>query len=314
MESAKKKILCIDDEEWIRKLLMDSLAKAGYDPLYCEHGQKAFDILETFAADLIITDINMPIMDGFKFLQKFRTIPKYKIIPVLILSTQGRNEDIIKGLKLGADNYVMKPFSPSVLIEHIQNTFNIATKYSLSNPLTGLPGNHMISDYINDRLAQKQVFAFCYLDLDNFKAYNDYYGFDRGDKVLLYTSSLMRTIFSNDTKNFIGNIGGDDFVVVTPINKFKVLLDGMIKEFDKRIKEFYSSKDALKGYIAGTDREGYIKKFSLISLSIGVVKTDSKKYNSILDLSDAAVEVKKKAKAILGSNYFVNRRESCSII
>jgi len=177
------------------------------------------------------------------------------------------------------------------------------------NPLTGLPGNVLISKFTNELLAQQKQFYFCYIDLDNFKVYNDYYGFDKGDKVILYTADCLKKIFGTDKNNFIGHIGGDDFVLILQSEDFEIHLKNFIKEFDEGIKQFYKPNDIRIGGIIAEGRDGVKKKYGFVSLSIGVVPTANHKFHSIFQISDTAVMVKKKAKSIPGSNYYIDKRK-----
>ncbi len=303
-----KKILVIDDDELIRKNLTENLSADGHRVVCAVNGQDAFDKLKAFRADLVILDLEMPVMNGFEFLQTFRKRPEYNVVPVIVLSGKNTPAEIVRALKLGAANYILKPSAPSVISRHIQTTFEITSKYADLNPLTGLPGNHVIALQVNQKLSKNDKFAFCYADLDNFKAYNDFYGFEKGDKVLLYTADILRKTLGILEDTFIGNIGGDDFVIIMPIDNFEKHLKSFIKAFDSGIKAFYETKDYMAGAISVMNRDGQIKEFPIISVSIGIVPSTTNTYYSILDISDAAVEVKKKAKSLTGSHYYIDQR------
>jgi len=146
--------------------------------------------------------------------------------------------------------------------------------------------------------------------LDNFKVYNDSYGFDKGDKVLLYTADCLKKLFGADKNNFIGHIGGDDFVVILQNEDFEAQLKNFITQFDSGIKQFYSPNDIRAGGITGKGRDEISRKYGFVSLSIGVVPSANQPFHSIFEISDVAVMVKKKAKAMAGSNYYVDKRSS----
>ncbi len=304
----KKKILLVDDDRPIIQLIAKKIEGPDYETRLAENGQDAFGQLDDYSPDLVLLDLNMPVMDGFAFLKKFRALPEHGVTPVIVFSALRGNDDISKAFDYGADNYIVKPAKPDVVRTHIENTFNVITKFSSLNPLTKLPGNDAITEEVNKRLYRKHAFAFCYIDLDNFKAYNDYYGFERGDQVLLHTAKTVRKTAGRKPGNFIGHIGGDDFVALLDINEFETQLQEMITLFDEGIVEFYTGDDRQRGFIETADRQGETKRFGFVSLSIGVVRTDSNEFHSLVDISDSAIEVKKKAKSMQGSHYYVDQR------
>ncbi len=315
MKEIKKKILIIDDDKWIGKLLIDNLSKADFEPVYAENGKAAFELLKNYRPDLIILDIQMPVMNGYEFLEQFRSKMEYRTIPVIILSAKGNSEDIVKGLKYGADNYVVKPFNPSVIISHINNIFRITASYSSHNKLTGLPGDREITEYVNSNLAIRKEFAFCLIDLDNLRQYNKHYGYENGDKILLHTAFLIKKILGYNQKNFVGHYSGDDFIAAVSLDSYRVLLDKLIKEFDKSREQFYSSRDVTRNYTNVRDKNRNLIKIPLISISIGVVpiKNDSTRFHSLIDLYDSAVEVQKTSKTISGSSYFIENKKDTKI-
>lgn len=303
-----EKILIIEDDKWIAKMLIDKLSEKEYLVKHSLNGKEALAQLKTFIPDLVILDIMMPEMNGYEFLKIFKSTAAFVSIPVIIMSGKGKEQDIIKGFEYGADNYIIKPCSPTVMLTHIRHTLSLRKKLSGLNPLTGLPGNNAISDFTNDLLSKNKTFYFCYIDLDNFKVYNDYYGFDKGDKVLLFTAECIKKIFALDTDNFIGHIGGDDFVVIIQSEKYAEYLKTLIKEYDDNIKQFYNPNDVRNKGIVAIGRDGVKSKFGFVSLSIGVVPASGEHYHSIFEISDTAVLVKKKAKSIPGSNFYVDKR------
>lgn len=179
-----------------------------------------------------------------------------------------------------------------------------------ANPLTGLPGNVAIESELK-RFAERRIRAgLIYIDLDNFKVYNDVYGFDNGDKIILYTAGVLdQTVKECGTGNdFIGHVGGDDFVVFTSQQYAESVAAGIVNRFPKGIGPFYSSEDFERGYIIGKGRDGEKKKFSLISVSVGIVDCDFNDDFNMDSLSRRMASVKKYAKSISGNAYVRDRR------
>lgn len=198
----------------------------------------------------------------------------------------------------------------SVLNAVTQNSINYAKG---ANPLTGLPGNEFILRTINDMLAHSVHFDVCYIDIDNFKPYNDRHGFEMGDKVIKYlgevTEKIVEKIVKHDPTSFVGHIGGDDFIFITrPKNSVKVCGD-IIAKFTKNLSVFHTKEECASGYYTSKNRQGKIKQFPLLSLSIGVVSTEIHQVESTAEISSLATDLKKQAKAIEGSVVIKDRRQ-----
>ena len=173
-----------------------------------------------------------------------------------------------------------------------------------------MPGNVQIQAEMKKRLLNKEKFAILYFDLDNFKAYNDVYGFSNGDEIIKFTARTItkhiHQIPNND--NFVGHIGGDDFVAIISPTDYEEVCKNIIAEFDKYTVDFYNEVDAERGFVEVANRRGIIEQFPLTSLSIAVLEVDSKIYKTTLEIGEIASQIKHKAKAILGSTYVINKR------
>ncbi len=168
------------------------------------------------------------------------------------------------------------------------------------NPLTKLPGNSMIEKYIDNTSKNENSFILCYFDLDNFKAFNDVYGFRNGDRVILLFADILKTCLSNEF--FIAHIGGDDFFIAVQfdteneLNHLKETIE-IIKTFTEQVKSFYSKEDRELGYITSKDRENNTKQFPLLTVSASILLVHPKtKKRSISNLNDILSIQKKVAK------------------
>ncbi len=178
-----------------------------------------------------------------------------------------------------------------------------------ANPLTALPGNNLIKEEILNRLNTNQVFAVVYFDLDNFKPFNDSFGFEEGDRVIRFFGTLLKESLSQwDPRGFVGHVGGDDFVAVCRTSGIESLCEMVIERFDHDIKRFHGEDAARLGYYRSYDRKGCLQTFPLLSVSIGVVSTSARKFSSYGHLVSVASEVKKKAKSLQGSCYYIDHR------
>ncbi|HWR43490.1 GGDEF domain-containing protein [Sporomusa sp.] len=183
-----------------------------------------------------------------------------------------------------------------------------------SNPLSGLPGNLVIEDRLKELVEAKEPFAVMYLDLDNFKAYNDKYGFERGDKVLLLTSQVLsRSIGkTGSADDFLGHIGGDDFIIITKPESVQGIAESIIELFDREIKSQYHPDDLVKGYLEVKNRKGQLEHFPIVSISIAVVINRLHMFTNYLEIAEVAADLKKQAKQRAGSCIVCDRRSAAT--
>ncbi|MBL8026273.1 MAG: HAMP domain-containing protein [Fibrobacteres bacterium] len=181
-----------------------------------------------------------------------------------------------------------------------------------ANPLTGLPGNITIAQEIDRRLRDSEQMAVVYADLDNFKAYNDKYGFTRGDDVILYSRDCFVEAAKsmNDKRVFTGHEGGDDFVAVLPYELWEPYCKAVIGFFDHDITQFYNDTDAKNGYIESVSRLGERMRFPLMTISLAIVTNHLRPFSSHVELVTVAAEMKKVAKKMEGSSYAIDRRKA----
>lgn len=198
----------------------------------------------------------------------------------------------------------------------IMNLLNTLTVLKIqlaanANPLTQLPGNLIIEERLKNEVAAGEPFAVLYIDLDNFKAYNDLYGFEHGDKVLIFTANLLRDCIqtvSEDGSELLGHIGGDDFIIVTCPDKVEKLCSNIIERFDRGISDYYQPADIEKGYITVCDRKNRLDHFPIMSVSIGVAHNEHRQFGNYLEVGEVAAELKKKAKATPESIWVADNR------
>ena len=179
-----------------------------------------------------------------------------------------------------------------------------------TNPLTRLPGGVTIETILKTRLDQNLPTAFCLIDIDNFKAFNDRYGYATGNSVIKTTSRIIQQMTgdSGTDNDFVGHIGGDDFVIITIPEKFEKICREIIRKFDTQAPQFYTVEDAERGFIESTSRQGKKMRFPIMALSIAVVTNVGKKECSHIRFGEIAAELKNKAKTLSGSVFVVDQR------
>jgi diguanylate cyclase (GGDEF)-like protein len=304
------KVLVVDDELSIVDFLSAELANRGYNVLKAFNGEEGINLARKELPDLVLLDVRMPKMDGFEFCRKLREDRMTYLIPVIMITGKGEHEDKITGIKSGADDYVIKPFDLPELLARIEGVLWRTRVGKGSNPLTGLPGAPSIEYEIGKRINSGMKYAVCYLDLDNFKAYNDKYGYEQGDKVIIFTAKVLIQAITKEGSpdDFLGHIGGDDFIIVTTPERVEGICSLVIGNFDRNISAFYAEEDRKKGYIETFDRRGNRDRFPFTTLSIGVATSEKRTFNSPLEVSAIATEMKQYAKTFTGSNYKKDKR------
>ena len=259
---------------------------------------------------LIIIDEDTADANIVEFCKSIRSNEDNSITPIIVVSSNRDKEHVIDVLKTDVEYYIKKPINEEYLYYTIKNIVGLLTKNRRVSPLTGLPGNVQIQAEMKKRLLNRETFAILYFDLDNFKAYNDVYGFANGDEIIKFTA---RTITKHihqiqNSENFVGHVGGDDFVAIISQADYDSVCQNIIAEFDKFSPGFYNEVDVERGYVEVANRRGIIEQFPLTSISIAVLEIDSKIYKNTLEIGEIAGQVKHKAKAVLGSTYVVNKR------
>jgi len=305
------RILIADDDPDIRDVLKLTLSEENYEIIEASDGEEALKIIQSKPVSLALLDYKMPRIDGRQLCGLIKKDLLLRHLPIIMVTGKGEVSDKVGGIEAGADDYIVKPFEPKELLARIKMILRRTTSDLEANPLTRLPGNISILNELNLRIESKKPFAVCYVDLDKFKAYNDKYGFEHGDEVIRETARvLLRAIQDSDkNSNFIGHIGGDDFVVITTPQEAEKICKNIIREFDSKVPSFYNAEDAKNGYISGYNRQGEIQKIGLLSVSIGLVSNETRDIKHVAQIGEIGAELKKAAKAVGKSNYAKDQRK-----
>ena len=305
-------ILVVDDDPDVRVFLEVTLDVAGYGLSFATNGEEAVACAVEEQPDLILMDVMMPQVDGFEAVRRLRQDGRVSHIPVILVTAKAQGVDKVEGLAAGADDYVTKPFDPQELVARVEATLRRAQQMRTTSPLTGLPGNARIEQELARRIEGNEKFAMLYADLNQFKAYNDHYGFMRGDDVIRGLADVIVEVVAEfgggDT--FVGHIGGDDFILVTGADQYEPIAQGICERFDERAPEFYDDQDLGTGYIEVADRQGNIRRFGLVSVSIGIAHNLRRVFTHQSQPVAVATEMKSYAKQASDgmSNWAVDRR------
>ncbi|MCZ6630073.1 MAG: response regulator [Actinobacteria bacterium] len=305
-----ERVLVADDDPDILTVVKINLELDGFEVDTAVDGEDAMAKATSTPPNVIILDIMMPRMDGLTALHRLRSQAGTANIPIILLTARGLPEDRVRGLELGADDYITKPFDITELAARVKAVLRRTQAARDLSPLTGLPGNFKITAEIEDCIREERSFALVHGDLDNFKAFNDHYGFMRGDEVIRFCASSFTEAAESlgMAGAFVGHIGGDDFVAIIAPEMSELFAKEVIERFDDGILDLYDTADALRGYIEVIDRRGERYAFPVVSLSLGVASTDVREIGTQWEASAIAVEMKEFAKKQQGSTYRIDRR------
>ena len=260
---------------------------------------------------IIIVNEDAIEVDVLDLCKKIRRDEDNSITPIIVVSSNSEKEHRIEILKESVEYYIKKPVNAQYLYFTIKNLSRLLTINRRISPLTGLPGNVQIHAELKKRISNKEDFSVLYLDLDNFKAYNDVYGFLKGDQIIKFTAdTIIRCVHEYvPDGSFIGHIGGDDFIAILPILHCEKVCESIISNFDAQVVKFFTDEDVENGYIEVANRKGVIEQFALTSISIGVVEADKGRFSNMLEIGEVGAQVKHLAKSIMGSSYSIDRRK-----
>jgi diguanylate cyclase (GGDEF)-like protein len=304
------RILIAEDEPNLRDVLRFQLEAAGYEVIEARDGQQALEMAWTQHPDLVLLDVMMPRLDGYEVCRRLRAAFETRTVPIIMLTAKSEISDKVTGLSDGANDYVTKPWEHRELLLRIRNMLEWSQQQRAMSPLTGLPGNISINDEIQRRIATGEPFALLQIDIDFFKAFNDHYGYSRGDEAIRRLAGILAetALRLGGVSSFVGHIGGDDFVVLTSSEHADAVGREIIEQFDEAVPTLYDEVDVARGYIEVHNRLHVPERFPLMSVTIAMVSTDRMPVTHLAQLIDVAQELKEHGKGIAGSVLVGERR------
>ena len=307
-----QEIYIIDDSDKLRKITME-LFKKEKEYKFKKVNTNNIDYVLKNIPSLIIINEDEIDENIIEICKKIRLNEDNSITPIIVVSSNKEKEHRIEVLKECVEHYIKAPIDQEYLYYTIKNVIRLLDTNRRVSPLTGLPGNVQILAEMKKRLLNKEDFVMLYLDLDNFKAYNDVYGFLNGDEIIKFTA---RTISNNIDKlscsgnTFVGHIDGDDFVaIVSEADDYEKICQNIIAEFDKGVLKYFNEEDVKKGYLEVPNRKCIVEEFPLTSISIGVVVAHRGRFHNVLEIGEVGAQVKHLAKTTMGSAYSIDRRK-----
>ena len=305
-----QEIYIIDDDE-SSIMVFKKLFENDHEYKFISVKSEQIDIALKNIPSIIIVNEDAIKVDVIELCKKIRNDDDNSITPIIVVSSNSNRQHRIDILKESVEYYIKKPVNTQYLYFTIKNLGRLININRRISPLTGLPGNVQIHAELKKKISNKEDFSVLYLDLDNFKAYNDIYGFLKGDEIIKYTADIiLRCVHSYVPNNsFVDHIGGDDFVAIIPTLNCDKICESIIANFDAGVNVFFTEEDVENGYIEVANRKGVIEQFPLTSISVGVVEADKGRFANILEIGEVGAQVKHMAKSIMGSSYAIDRRK-----
>lgn len=307
-----QRIYLLTADQGLADILAELWSPDQVELIHFDRGRGAIEVLFNELPDLLIVDEALPDMPGLDVVNLVKSENVYRQLPVILAI---REEALLEGVdwcSSEVDDLIILPVTPARVKARIYLTLARASRAFDANPLSKLPGNTSIIQRIQELIDRGEDFALAYADLDYFKSFNDKYGFSRGDEVLMMTARIIVNTIRSFTgvRSFVGHVGGDDFVFMLPPEKVELACQRVIENFDSIVPHFYDEEDRAKGFIQSTDREGNMRTFPLMAVSIAVVINQNGRLKHYGEASQIAMTLKKKAKENPKSSYVLDKRQS----
>ena len=305
-----QEIYLIDDGNEL-KTKLEELFKNEKEYKFKKAKTKEIDtVLKNIPALIIINEDGIQ-DDIIKLCNQIRENEDNSITPIIVISSNKEKSHRIEILQACVEHYIKAPIDEEYIYYTVKNVIRLLDTNRRVSPLTGLPGNVQIQAEMKKRLLNKEDFAILYIDLDNFKAYNDVYGFFNGDEIIKFTSRcILKHIHDTESEDsFVGHIGGDDFVAITSNINCEQICQDIVLEFDQGVLKYFNKEDIENGYLEVPNRKCILEQFPLTTISIGVVIADKGRFYNVLEIGEVAAQVKHLAKITPGSTYVIDRRK-----
>lgn len=303
-------ILVVEDDAQVARMLSATLEAEGYTSLVAGTGEEGVELAQREGPQLILLDLMLPGMDGFEVMHNLRANARTAHIPVMVVSARHDTADKVRAFESKVDDYLTKPFHGGELVARIRTQLRHVQDLQLS-PLTGLPAGRRVECAIEDCFGRPNPWSILYIDLDNFKAFNDVYGFVHGNDLIRLLAHILDETVRQQTcpTDFLGHVGGDDFILTTTPEQVDTLCRRIIARWEVESVALYSPEDRQRGTLIAVDRRGQRQTYPLVSISIGVVTNELRPITTLAEVSRIAADVKRAAKGVPGNSWFIDRRK-----
>lgn len=304
----KKVLLALTDGETLR-LLKFKLSKEEHYILLASSGERTLELVEAEKPDLIIMDSSLPGRDSREVCRYIRRQPHLSQTLLIQLIAFGEAPRFREGLERGADDYILKPLNLEEVTARVKALMRRQSRKGEQSPLIDLPGHARVKKEIKRRIDWEENFALCSFTFDHFRAYNEVYGFDFGDRAIQQLGNILTQVKQEigPKEFYLGHMRADNFIVLLNPDYAEPYCQEAIRLYEELRPELFPQSDLKRGYIVTTDKTGRMRRFSLMALSIGVVTPELCSFGSVQEALDAGFWALHKAKARGGSNYYLRR-------
>ncbi len=267
------KILVVDDEPLIVEMIEDTLTTEGYTVSKAYSGEEALSAVESDPPDLVLLDLMLPGMDGYEVSRQMQRDARFSHIPVIMLTAKSAVSDRVSGYERGADDYITKPFDPDELLIRIRAQLRHRYRADRSE-LAGLPGNEAVKAAIEERTNNPdEEWSIVYVDIDHFTAYNEVYSFMEGDELIRQAAKSLEQAVKEkgNSEDFVGHVGGDDFVILTTPDHSEAITQQATALFSAIVPDHFNATDRANGYFSFTNHAGEKVQIRLVELTFDVV-------------------------------------------
>ena len=307
----RKKVMVVDHDLEIVQILEVNLAHADLDVISAQSGAQALTKATSENPDIILLDAVLPDNESLEICRQLKESQHTSHIPVIIIGSDGEGYEGATEIINGADQYISKPFDPNEVVALVKTYFRQIERATNTSPLTELPNQAQMHAEVTSLIERNRIFAAIHVDIDDLKTFNRAYSFDHGDRAIKLVAEILREavgLFGNPD-DLVAHLGSDDFIVVTSVQKARVLCQRIVTDFDSRIKTLYDQKDVERGYIEYEGRFGGIEQSPIMTISAAAITNERRTIHHPLQISETAAEILDYLKRMPGSNHYLDRRE-----
>lgn len=292
------RILVVEDDADISNMLQLYFKSQGYEVYSAPTGEAALELTRKKMPNVIVLDIMLPDIDGYEVCRRLRTSLRTGHIPVIFLTQKDERSDRIHGLELGADDYITKPFDVEELRLRVRNTIQSAEVASLTSPSTGLASGRLIEQQLRGLIGQEE-WGILYLGIRGLDMFNEVYGFVAGEEVLRFTGMVLNNVVDDigTADDFIGHIGGDDFIIITAAANVASMEAEIVARFDKDIGTHYDFMTRMQGYMTIKDTEDNEVRAPLMQIAVGTLTAESGPFTDIREITEDAAEARRRSRS-----------------
>jgi DNA-binding response OmpR family regulator len=306
-------ILVITGDKKLKTVLEFCFDGWGHKVFFADLRTSGLGGIIKLSPDVVVIDIEKDPAPGLEMCDRLKNDFATAYTPVITLVDKNHLRQELLKLKQGVDDYLIKPPDPLDLRIRIEMAVKRSQQSLYASPLTGLPGSVVIEELLENKIKNDESFVVGHVDIDNFKSFNDKYGYLKGDRMIMQTAYMLSTSVKRcgNKGDFTGHIGGDDFVFISTPEKYINICQNFVCMFDTIVPFHYSRDDRRHKFIMSKSRSNRLRKLPLMSVTLALVmKNSTHEFNNILELNERMAEVKQYLKKIPGSKYMADRRIS----